>query len=66
MFAVIAEATTGIRAVPIKDGPAIPITICRVREQVRSLAAQAFYDAASGDLPPRVHSDDPGSFARQR
>jgi DNA-binding transcriptional LysR family regulator len=59
MFAAIAEATTGIRAVPIKNGPAIPITICRVREQVRNLAAQAFYDVASGDLLPRVHSEDP-------
>jgi DNA-binding transcriptional LysR family regulator len=46
MFAVIAAATTGIRAVPIEGRPSIPVTVCRLREQVRSLAAQAFYDAA--------------------
>lgn len=58
MFAALAEATTGICAIPIKGGPAIPVTICRVREQVRSLAAQAFYDTASGALPPRAPSKE--------
>lgn len=51
MFAAIAEVTTGIRAVPIKEGPAISITFCRVREQVRSLPAQAFYDTSTSLLP---------------
>jgi DNA-binding transcriptional LysR family regulator len=45
MFAAIATATTGICAVPIEGRPAIPVSVCRVGEQVRSLAAQAFYDA---------------------
>ena len=52
MFAAIAEATTGICAVPIEGGSAMPITVCRVREQVRSQAAQAFYDVASAAVKP--------------
>jgi DNA-binding transcriptional LysR family regulator len=63
MFAAIAEATTGIRAIPIEDGPAMPVTICRVREQVRSLAARAFYDAASESLPPRALAKIPSGRA---
>ena len=47
MFTAIAAATPGVHAVPIEGRPAIPITVYRMREQVRSLAAQAFYAVAS-------------------
>jgi DNA-binding transcriptional LysR family regulator len=54
MFKAIAEATAGLRTVPIEGGPAMPVTVCRVREQVRSRAAQAFYEVASAAVEPAV------------
>ncbi|WP_426960245.1 LysR family transcriptional regulator [Muricoccus radiodurans] len=46
MFAAIAAATPGVRAVPILGGPSVPVTVCRAQGGVRSLAAQAFFEAA--------------------
>lgn len=64
MFAAIAEAIPGIRAVPIEGGPAIPITVCRVRKQVRSLASHAFYEVASTPPsgPPAAPGQPPGAW----
>lgn len=55
LFEAVVRETPGVAAIPIVDQPTVPVSVCRRKEAVPSLAGAALYDECAreaGKMPP--------------